>query len=145
VLNAPAPWGYRIPFALQWFWPIPLIIGIYLAPESPWWLIRQNHLDKAKAALVRLATLQADVGFGIEKIVAFMVLTTEHGREVHSSTGSVACFQSTNLRRTIIVIGCYFAQLLDENSMRADSAYFLRYKGYRCEREVLAEQMNHWK
>lgn len=26
-------WAYRIPFALQWMWPIPLFIGMILAPE----------------------------------------------------------------------------------------------------------------
>ena len=25
-------WAYRIPYALQWMWPIPLIIGITFAP-----------------------------------------------------------------------------------------------------------------
>lgn len=29
-------WSYRIPYALQWMWPPFLIIGIALAPESPW-------------------------------------------------------------------------------------------------------------
>jgi hypothetical protein len=43
-------------------------------------------------------------GFGIEEIVAFMVLTTEHEQEVDSSIRSVACFQGANLCRTIIVI-----------------------------------------
>ena len=28
--------GFRLPYALQWIWPVPLIIGIALAPESPW-------------------------------------------------------------------------------------------------------------
>jgi len=26
-------WAYRIPFALQWMWPVPLFIGMLLAPE----------------------------------------------------------------------------------------------------------------
>lgn len=30
-------WGYRIPFALQWFWPAVLIPLLYFAPESPWY------------------------------------------------------------------------------------------------------------
>lgn len=29
-------WSYRIPFAIQWIWPAPIIIGVLLAPESPW-------------------------------------------------------------------------------------------------------------
>jgi SP family general alpha glucoside:H+ symporter-like MFS transporter len=123
-----------------------LIIDIHLAPESPWWLVRQNRLDKAKAALARLTTPQTNVGFGIEKIVAFMVLTTEHEREVDSSTRSVACFQGTNLRRIISVIDYYFAQLLNGNSIHADSTYFLRYEGYGCESvRSLRNKMKLWK
>jgi len=26
-------WSYKIPYALQWMWPVPLLIGILLAPE----------------------------------------------------------------------------------------------------------------
>ncbi len=29
-------WAYRIPYALQWMWPPFLILGVFLAPESPW-------------------------------------------------------------------------------------------------------------
>jgi len=28
--------SYRIPFAIQWIWPVPIIVGVLLAPESPW-------------------------------------------------------------------------------------------------------------
>ena len=30
-------WAYRTPFAIQWIWPLPIAIGVALAPESPWW------------------------------------------------------------------------------------------------------------
>ena len=40
-------WSYRIPFAIQWIWPMPIIIGVLLAPESPWCVpslpIRKKH------------------------------------------------------------------------------------------------------
>jgi SP family general alpha glucoside:H+ symporter-like MFS transporter len=29
-------WGYRIPFAIQWFWPCLLTPLVFFAPESPW-------------------------------------------------------------------------------------------------------------
>ncbi|KAJ7144059.1 hypothetical protein C8R44DRAFT_915998 [Mycena epipterygia] len=35
-------WAYRIPYALQWMWPVPLLIGVALAPESPWWLAHDD-------------------------------------------------------------------------------------------------------
>ena len=36
-------WAYRIPFAIQWMWPIPIAIGVMLAPESPWWYVNACH------------------------------------------------------------------------------------------------------
>lgn len=26
-------WAYRIPFAIQWAWPVPLMIACFFAPE----------------------------------------------------------------------------------------------------------------
>ena len=26
-------WGWRIPYATQWIWPLPIIVGVLLAPE----------------------------------------------------------------------------------------------------------------
>lgn len=28
-INRPDEWSYKIPFAVQWVWPIPIIIGSY--------------------------------------------------------------------------------------------------------------------
>lgn len=33
LLNRDDQWGWRIPYATQWAWPIPIIIGVLLAPE----------------------------------------------------------------------------------------------------------------
>ena len=32
----PTQWAYRIPYAIQWIWPLPIFIVVLLAPESPW-------------------------------------------------------------------------------------------------------------
>lgn len=48
-------WAYRIPFAIQWVWPIPLAAILFFAPESPWWLVhksvskRQNRRSRGSA------------------------------------------------------------------------------------------------
>lgn len=34
-LNRSDQWGYRIPFAIQGGWPLPILIGTIIAPESP--------------------------------------------------------------------------------------------------------------
>ena len=33
-LDIPGNAGWQVPFALQWIWPIPLIIVAWMAPES---------------------------------------------------------------------------------------------------------------
>jgi SP family general alpha glucoside:H+ symporter-like MFS transporter len=33
TVNRSDQWAYRIPFALQWIWPLPIIIGVSFAPE----------------------------------------------------------------------------------------------------------------
>ncbi|RDW56757.1 hypothetical protein BP6252_13980 [Coleophoma cylindrospora] len=129
VLNMSAPWAYRLPFATQWIWPIPLILGIYFAPESPWWLVRQNRPEEAKAALQRLTTRENESDLDLDQTISLITLTIEHEREVENSTTYLACFKGLNLRRTIIVIGCYAAQLLDGNAIRANSTYFFEQAG----------------
>lgn len=112
----------------RWVWPLPLIIGAYLAPESPWWLVRQNRLEEAKAAVHRLTSRQS-VAFDVDKHVILMALTTEHERTVNASTRYLACFQRTDLRRTVIVIGCYCMQVLSGSTLRAYATYFLEQAG----------------
>ncbi|KAK4947805.1 hypothetical protein LTR10_013313 [Elasticomyces elasticus] len=128
VLNMEAPWAYRVPFAVQWFWPIPLIIGVFLAPESPWWLVRKNRLEDAKASLRRLTSPQ-NVAFDLDKTLALMALTTEHEREVNTGTHFLACFRGTDLRRTIIVIGSYCMQVFSGSTFRAYVTYFFEQAG----------------
>jgi MFS transporter, SP family, general alpha glucoside:H+ symporter len=48
-------WAYKIPYAIQWVWPIIIIPGLFFAPESPWWLIRQNRMEDAERSLARLS------------------------------------------------------------------------------------------
>lgn len=36
LLNLDGQWAYRIPFAIQWIWPVPIGLVVIFAPESPW-------------------------------------------------------------------------------------------------------------
>lgn len=49
-------WAFRIPYALQWMWPVPLITILWFAPESPWWLVRRGRPEEARVALQRLSS-----------------------------------------------------------------------------------------
>jgi MFS transporter, SP family, general alpha glucoside:H+ symporter len=34
-VNINSQWSYRIPFGIQWAVALPILIGVYFAPESP--------------------------------------------------------------------------------------------------------------
>lgn len=109
-------------------WPVPLIIGIYLAPESPWWLARRSRIQEAKASLRRLAS-RVKTDSDLDRSVALMAITIEHEREIDANTSYLACFRGINLRRTIIVIGAYCIQTLSGSGMRTYSTYFFEEAG----------------
>lgn len=64
-------WSYRIPFAVQWVWLIPLFIIATFAPESPWFLVRCGRLLDAEKAVGRLG--KTSDTRNPERIVAMMV------------------------------------------------------------------------
>lgn len=66
-------------------WPVPLAIGVFLAPESPWWLIRKGKVDAAKRALLRLTSLDRETDFDADETVAMMVHTTALEEKVSRS------------------------------------------------------------
>lgn len=101
-----------------------MFIGAFLAPESPWWLVRQHRLDDSKRSLLRLTSVERDPDFDVDKTVALMLLTTDHERMESSETTYFSAFKGTNLRRTVIVIGCYCITVLSGSTLRAYATYF---------------------
>jgi MFS transporter, SP family, general alpha glucoside:H+ symporter len=79
--------------------------------------------------VVRRLTSAKNIHFDIEKNIALMVVTTEHERTVNAETSYQACFEGTNLRRTVIVTGIYCIQTLNGNPLRGYSTYFLEQAG----------------
>lgn len=96
--------GYRLPFALQWIWPLPLAIAGFLAPESPWNAVRRNKFDLAKKFLLRLSSSNEQEA---EATLAYIRHTTELERVETANASYIACFKGTNLRRTEIVSVAY--------------------------------------
>jgi len=125
VLQRNDQWGYRIPFALQWMWPVPIIIGVLFAPESPWWLVRRGRVEDAKKSLRYLtSTKNADDSFNVDDTIAMMVTTNELEKALESGTGYFDCFRGIDLRRTEIVTMTWVIQNLCGSAFMGYSTYF---------------------
>lgn len=121
-------WAYRIPFAVQWVWPIPIFLGVYLAPESPWWLIRKGKLAEAKESLRRL-TSRGDSSFDANETIAMMVHTNEIEKENSAGTTYWDCFRGTDLRRTEVACLIWAAQNLCGAGLMGYSTVFYQRAG----------------
>ncbi|KPI41012.1 Maltose permease MAL61 [Cyphellophora attinorum] len=120
MINRRDQWAYRIPYALQWMWPLPLAIAVFLAPESPWWLVRKNRIDKAKHSLLRLTSLNRETDFDADE----------------TGASYVDCFRGADLRRTEIVCMVWAIQNLSGNSFSGYSTYFLEQAGLAPENAI---------
>ncbi|KAJ0415054.1 general substrate transporter [Aspergillus carlsbadensis] len=121
-------WAYRIPFALQWIWPIPIFIGVVFAPESPWWLVRKGRTEDAVNALLRL-TSKGDADFDAHETVAMMVHTNEMEKEITTGTSYWDCFRGHDLRRTEVSCLIWAAQNLCGSGLMAYSTVFYQRAG----------------
>jgi SP family general alpha glucoside:H+ symporter-like MFS transporter len=129
MLGRTDQWAYRIPYSLQWMWPVPLLIGISLAPESPWWLVRKGRLEDAKKSLLRLTSLNKETNFDADETVAMMVHTTSLEEKITRGASYLDCFKGTDRRRTEIVCMVWAIQNLSGNSFSGYSTYFLEQAG----------------
>lgn len=104
-------WGYRIPFAIQWIWPVILIPLIWFAPESPWHLVRHNKLEEAEKSLRRLTDTKLG-GVDPKKTLATIVYTNNLEEQLSVGTTYYDCFKGFERRRTEIAIVVFAGQLV---------------------------------
>lgn len=95
--------GWRLPFGIQWVWPLIMIPIAYFAPESPWNSVRRNRLDEARKSLMRLRKDTPDKETEVETFLAYIRHTTALEKAETANASFWECFQGTNLRRTEIV------------------------------------------
>ncbi|KAG7191364.1 uncharacterized protein KQ657_003485 [Scheffersomyces spartinae] len=124
------PIAYQIPWAVQWVWPLPIAIGIYLAPESPWWLVKKGKFKEAKHSMERLLTHtegMPDNSLVAQQMVNKIELTLKQreAEENSSSASYLDCFKNGNWRRTRIGALTWLAQNICGSSLMGYSTYFL--------------------
>ncbi|EMC92668.1 hypothetical protein BAUCODRAFT_257323 [Baudoinia panamericana UAMH 10762] len=119
------PDAYKIPIALQWMFPTPLIILMFLAPESPYWLVRKGKLEQAAKSVARLGR---KTQVNASETVAMMRRVIEL-EKTDKSPNHLELFKGTDLRRTLIVCGVYAAQNLTGNLIANQAVYFFEQAG----------------
>ncbi|KAF2441009.1 sugar transporter [Karstenula rhodostoma CBS 690.94] len=129
ISERPDQWAYRIPYAIQWIYPVPLIIGIAFAPESPWWLVRKERYDDAKKVVLRLASPEKNPDFNADETIAMYKHTNEMEKAISDGTSYWDCFKGTDLRRTEIAAMTWFTQAWCGSSFMGFSTYFFENAG----------------
>lgn len=132
MLQRQDEWGYRIPFALQWMWPVPILIGCWFAPESPWWLVRHGRIAEARQTLVRL-TSPGNTDFDPDATIAMIVHTNELEKTLNEGTSYLDLFKGIDRRRTEIAAGVWAIQNLCGSAFMGYSTYFLTQAGMATE------------
>src|ERR1700761_1239574 len=90
-LTINSDWAWRLPFLLQWIWPPPLLIGAYLAPESPWNSVRRGKIDEARRNLKRLRKDTEGRDHEVETTLAYVRHTTQLERAETSGASFLEC------------------------------------------------------
>jgi len=117
--------AFRIPIALQWMFPTPLMILIWFSPESPWWLVRKGRLEEAAKSVERLGRKSRTK---TAETVAMMRRVVEMEKSDKRPT-HLELFKGTDLYRTLIVCGVYLAQNLTGNLIANQAVYFFEQAG----------------
>ncbi|GME74521.1 unnamed protein product [Ambrosiozyma monospora] len=132
LVNSTNKNAYQIPFGIQWVWPIPLAIGIYLAPESPWWSVKSGKNDLAKRSIKRL--LSAHTGLPDTTVLANamfdkMQLVVKEEEALNAGVSYMDCLRKGSIRRTRIAAITWLAQSLTGSSLMGYSTYFYTQAG----------------
>ncbi|KAF6791729.1 MFS sugar transporter [Colletotrichum sojae] len=124
--------AYRIPFAIQWASPNPhpsvtTNVVAYLAPESPWYLVRKDRLDEARRSIERLSGDKTQDQISAQ--LAMMLHTTKVESSVSSGVSYKDCFKGIDLRRTEICCLAFAGQVMSGSSFAYTPTYFFTTAG----------------
>jgi SP family general alpha glucoside:H+ symporter-like MFS transporter len=95
--------AFKIPFCIQWVWPPLLIALIWFAPESPFWLVRQERYADAEHSVRRLTTAQYFSEEDVKRNVAMKIHTTELEKNMSAGASYLDMFKGVDRRRTEVV------------------------------------------
>ena len=125
LVNNNTKWAYKIPFAVQWFWPLLLFPILLFAPESPWYLVRKGRLEEARQSLVRLNHKSTDAA-SIDAQLSLIIHTDNQEKELllEVKTSYWQCFRGVEARRTEIASMVFAGTILTGLVFAYNTTYF---------------------
>ncbi|KAK2740267.1 maltose permease [Colletotrichum kahawae] len=121
-------WAWRAPLALQWIFPTPLMVILFFAPESPWWLIRRGRKDEALRSIKRLGPSNATAQQNQQKY-AMIERTVEIESQLGGAPTLLDLFKGVDLRRTTITCLMYASQNFAGNLIANQATFFFEQAG----------------
>lgn len=103
--NIVAPYSFRQAIYVQWGLIGGLFVIYCVLPESPWWLMQKDHVDRARQSLTRLKGGVQD--YNVEVELAVMRNTIDEQRARAQSLGAIPLrmiFQGLNGKRLLIAL-----------------------------------------
>jgi SP family general alpha glucoside:H+ symporter-like MFS transporter len=94
-------WAWRGPLALQWIFPLPLLVLIFFAPESPWWLVRKGKKEQALRSIKRLGP-RSGTQASADETLAMIERTVEIEAHLGGNPSLLDLVKGVDLRRTLI-------------------------------------------
>lgn len=118
-------WAYKVPMAIQWAWPGPLLLILIFAPESPWWLTRKRRFAEAEKSAERLGGKQRPVN----EHMAYMMRTIATEEAAENGVKILDLFKGVDLRRTLIVCLIHASAYYTGLVLGLQSTYFFQQAG----------------
>lgn len=119
-------WAWRAPLALQWLFPTPILVLVFFAPESPWWLMRKGRKEQALRSLQRLGRKSDG---NAENALAMIERTVEIEAHLGGNPSILDLFKGVDLRRTMIICLIYASQNLAGNLIANQAVFFFTQAG----------------
>ncbi|KAF9699104.1 hypothetical protein EKO04_002701 [Ascochyta lentis] len=121
-------WAWRGPLALQWVFPLPLMVLIFFAPESPWWLMRHGRREQALKSVKRLGRRNGTQA-SAEETLAMMERTVKIEAHLGGEPTLLDLFKGVDLRRTAITCLIYASQNFAGNLIANQATFFFEQAG----------------
>lgn len=118
-------WAWRIPLGLQWVFPVPLMIILWFAPESPWWLTRAGRKEDALRSVKRLGRTGITEAQSQQKL-AMVERLVEIERKTGGNPTLLDLFKGVDLRRTTITCLMYASQNFAGNLIANQATFFFQ-------------------